>query len=122
MPNLKDIYSRDTEAPKYRDDRLEVDEALDDLIIKIENTLFTRKQEVMGAPDFGCNLDDLVFSLVANEDVIRNKIGSQIVTYCLSGYDGFSVDVKVKFFSTAERNGCFIDVYINDQRVVGVLY
>ncbi len=120
--NLRDFYSRDTEAPKYQDTRLEVDEALDDLIMKIENTLFTRRQSVLGAPDFGCNLDDMIFSLTSNEDTIRNVCGQQIVEYCLTGQDGFAVDVQVKFFQTPERSGCFIDVFVNDQRVVGVLY
>jgi len=122
MPQLKDIYSRDVDAPKYKDSRLEVDDALDDLIIKIDNCLFTRRGEVLGAPDFGCNLDDLIFSLTANEEVIRNRIGEQIVAYCLTGYDGLSVDVQVKFFASPERNGCFIDIFVEDKRVVGVLY
>tara|TARA_R100000908_G_scaffold64535_2_gene48834 strand:- start:421 stop:792 length:372 start_codon:yes stop_codon:yes gene_type:complete len=120
--NLRDFYSRDTEAPKYQDTRLEVDEALDDLIIKIENTLFTRRTSVLGAPDFGCNLDDMIFSLTSNEDTIRNVCGQQVVEYCLTGQDGFVVDVQVKFFQTPERSGCFIDIFVNDQRVVGVLY
>jgi len=122
MPQLRDIYSRDVDAPKYQASRLEVDDELDDLIIKIDNCLFTRRGEVLGAPDFGCNLDDLIFSLVNNEEVIRNKIGEQIVAYCLTGYDGLSVDVQVKFFASAERNGCFIDIFVEDKRVVGVLY
>ena len=122
MPQLKDFYSRDTEASKYQSTRLEVDEALDDLIIKIENTLFTNRTEVLGADNFGCDLDSLIFSLTSNADIIRNKIGQQIVEYCLIGYDGFSVDVDVKYFSTPERNGCFIDIIVNDKRVVGVIY
>lgn len=122
MPQLKDIYSRDVDAPKYQESRLEVDDALDDLIIKIDNCLFTRRGEVLGAPDFGCNLDDLVFSLTSNEEVIRNKIGEQIVAYCLTGYDGLSVNIEVTFFASAERNGCFIDIFVEDKRVIGVLY
>ena len=120
--NLKDFYSRDVDAPKYQASRLEVDEPLDDLIIKIEQTLFTRRHSVLGAPSFGCNLDDMIFSLTSNESTIRNVCGQQIVEYCLTGNDGFSVDVQVKFFQTAERNGCFIDVFVDDKRVVGVLY
>ena len=122
MPQIKDFYSRDTDAPKYSEKRLEVDEALDDLIIKIENTLFTNKTEVLGAEDFGCDLDSLIFSITNNEDIIRNKIGQQIVEYCLTGYDGFGVDVHVKYFTAENRNGCFIDIIVNDKRVVGVLY
>jgi hypothetical protein len=122
MPNLRDFYSRDTEAPNYSDKLLEVDEALNDLVLKIENVLFTRKTEVLGAEDFGCNLDDLIFSLTNNEDMIRKTIGAQIVAYCLIGQDGFAVDVNVKFFETNQTNGCLIDIMINDKRVIGVLY
>ena len=36
------------------------------------------KGDVLGAPDIGCNLDDLIFSLVFNEGVIAEKIMTQI--------------------------------------------
>ena len=55
---IRDIYSRDAEAPKYNDATLEVSDSLSQLIIKIENCLFTRKGEVLGAPGIGCNLDE----------------------------------------------------------------
>ena len=122
MPELRDFYSRDIDAPNFQDSRLEVDDALDDLIIKIDQILFTRKTEVLGAPNFGANLDDLIFSLTSNEDLIRDTIGNQIVEYCLAGDDGFAVDVQVKFFKTPARNGCYVDIFVNDKRVVGVLY
>ena len=124
MPNanLRDFYSRDVTAPKYTDKRLEVDDAVQDLILKIENVLFTRKTEVLGAEQFGCNVDDLIFSLTNNEDVIRKTIGNQIVAYCLIGQDGLSVDVEVEFFMTQDHNGCLINIFVNDQRVIGVLY
>ena len=69
---IKEIYSRDIDAPKYNDDVIEVTDQLQQLILKIENCLFTRQGDVLGSPNMGCNLDDLVFSLVLNEPV--NKI------------------------------------------------
>ena len=63
---LKEIYSRDAEAPKFNSNTIEVTDELSQLILKIENVLFTRKGDVLGAPDIGCNLDDLIFSLVFN--------------------------------------------------------
>ena len=44
---------------------------LESIIIKIENCLFTRKGDVLGAPDMGANLDELIFSLVLNENTIE---------------------------------------------------
>jgi len=119
---IKDIYSRDAEAPKFNDATLEVSDTLSQLIIKIENCLFTRKGEVLGAPGIGCNLDELVFSLVLNENTIQNNINSQITAYCLPDVAGFDINTKVSFFSTLERNGCLVDIFVNEQRVIGALF
>ena len=89
---------------------------------KIENCLFTRKGEVLGAPGIGCNLDELVFSLVLNENTIQNNINSQITAYCLPDVAGFDINTKVSFFSTLERNGCLVDIFVNEQRVIGALF
>ena len=120
---IKEIYSRDIDAPKYNDDVIEVTDQLQQLILKIENCLFTRQCDVLGSPNMGCNLDDLVFSLVLNESVISQKISSQIQTYCLnSSSSQFGIDVRVQFFSVTERNGCLVDIYVNEQRVIGALF
>lgn len=118
---LKDIYTRDEQAPKYDPFRLEVDDTLSQLILKIENVLFTRKTEVLGDSNFGANLDDLIFSLVYNENTIANQINKQIQAYCLQGSE-FGINTQVQFFKTPERNGALVDIFINEQRVLGVLF
>jgi len=121
MP-ISDIYSRDEDAPKYNENRLEVNDAISQLILKIENTLFTKNGDVLGASDFGCNLDDLIFSLVLNEAVIQGKINRQIQSYCLNNDQKFNVDTRVQFYSTPERNGALVDIFIDEQRVIGALF
>jgi phage baseplate assembly protein W len=120
---LIDIYSRGEDENKYSPNIIEVTDGLSQLILKIENALFTRKGEVLGVPDFGCNLEDLVFSLVVNASVIEQKISSQIQSYCLLDYDiRFKVNTKVSFFETDSRNGALVDIYINQNRVIGALF
>ena len=119
---IRDIYSRDVEAPKYNENTLEVSDSLSQLILKIENCLFTRKGDVLGAPGLGANLEDLIFSLVLNEATIQNNINMQIQGYCLPQLAGFDVDTKVTFFSTLERDGCLVDIFVNEQRVIGALF
>jgi len=119
---IKDIYSREENSAKYDPSRLEVDDALSQLIVKIENTLLTRKTEVLGVSDFGCNLDDLIFSLVLNESVIEQKINQQLTAYCTSGDRKFIVNSKVRFYKTEERDGALVDIFVNEQRVIGALY
>lgn len=117
-----DIYSRDPGATNYNSEQLEISDELSDLILKIENTLFSRKTEVLGDPNFGANIDDLIFSLVLNESAVENSIMTQISNYCVAGDGRFKVDVTVKFFATEERDGAFIDIFVNDQRVVGAIF
>lgn len=119
---IKDIYSRDIDSPKYSPTTLEVSDNISQLILKIENVLFTRKGDVLGAPNMGCNLDDLIFSLVLNESYIENVINTQIQTYCLNGQQGFSVNTVVTFYTANETNGALVDIFVNEQRVIGALF
>jgi hypothetical protein len=119
---IKDIYSRDIEAPKYNPTTLEVSDDISQLILKIENVLFTRRGDVLGAPNMGCNLDDLIFSLVLNESYIENVINTQIQTYCLNNRQIYSINTKVSFFALAETNGALVDIFVNEQRVIGALF
>lgn len=119
---LSDFYTRDDRNKSYNNDILEINDELSDLIIKVEQVLFTRKGEVLGSPDFGCNLEDLVFSQVLNASYIENIINEQIYKYCTS-YSRLNVYSKVSFFAIDEtRNGCLVDVYVNDERVIGALF
>lgn len=119
---LIDIYSRGSNENKFSTDVVEVSDELSQLILKIENTLFTRKGDVLGSPDFGCNLDDLIFSLVLNEAVIQQRINSQIQAYCLPNTSKFGIDTRVSFFNTEGRSGALVDIYINEKRVIGALF
>jgi hypothetical protein len=119
---IKDIYSRDITAPKYNENTLEVSDELSQLILKIENCLFTRRGDVLGAPGMGANLEDLIFSLVLSETVIANNITSQISAYCLPEQGGFNVETVVSFYSTAEVDGCLVDIFVNEIRVIGALF
>jgi hypothetical protein len=119
---LIDIYSRGVDENKFSPNIVEVTDELSQLILKIENILFTRKGDVLGVPDFGCNLEDLVFSLVLNESVIQQKINSQIQAYCLLDNNKFGIDTKVSFFAADNRNGALVDIFINERRVIGALF
>lgn len=119
---IYDIYSRGVDEAKFDPNIIEVTDELSQLILKIENVLFTRKGDVLGVPDFGCNLDDLIFSLVFNESVIANRINSQIQAYCLPSSNKFGIDTRVSFFQTQERAGALVDIYVNETRVIGALF
>ena len=113
---IKDIYSRDALAPKYNDATLEVSDTLSQLILKIENCLFTNKGDVLGAPGIGCNLDELIFSLVLNENTIQNNINSQITAYCLPDIAGRPGNWSAKSVNTSLKVPMRISILISGKR------
>ena len=54
--------------------------------------------------------------------LIQNTVNAQIAAYCLPLVNGFTVNTKVQFFSTLERNGALVDIFVNERRVLGALF
>ena len=74
MAQLREIYFRDQNDPKYRADQVEVTDDLEATIQQIMMTIFTKKGEVLGEPNFGLNLDILVLLIDIPE--IKEKIAA----------------------------------------------
>jgi phage baseplate assembly protein W len=119
---INDIYSRGPAENKYTSNTIDVTDGISQLILKIENVLFTRRGDVLGVSEFGCNLEDMLFSIVLNEAVIQQRIESQIQSYCLVDDAKYGIDVRVSFFEAEGRNGALVDIFINEQRVIGALF
>lgn len=121
---LKEFYTRDDSYQKYNENILELNDELSCLIMKIEQVLFTNKGEVLGVPEFGCNLDDMIFTLELNASFIKNNIKEQISTYCMNmdSPNHYNVEVEVSFFQNEERNGAIVNVFINEKKVISTLY
>ena len=67
-----DFYVKAKGDPNYDPRKVHSESEIAQLIGQIETMLFTNKGEVLGQPDFGCNLDDLVYSLGYNEEQIQS--------------------------------------------------
>lgn len=121
---LKEFYTRDESYQRYKENILELNDELSCLIMKIEQVLFTNKGEVLGCPELGCNLDDMVFTLELNASYIKQQIYNQITTYCMNMENPqlYNVTVDVNFFTLEERNGAEINISINENRVITALY
>ncbi|NCA95507.1 MAG: hypothetical protein EOM74_00845 [Methanomicrobia archaeon] len=113
-----DIYTRNDSISTYDPNAIEIHDELTLLKEKIECCLFTRKGEIIGEPDFGCNIEELVFSLNQNEQTIEDKIQAQLIKYCST--PGYRISVNVKFYVMPNdySNGCVIEVLINDTRAI----
>ena len=56
-----DFYIKYIGDPNYQTNVVQNNGEIEQLLTQIETTLFTRKTDVLGQPDFGCNLEDLVY-------------------------------------------------------------
>lgn len=115
-----DFYTRKEDQSKYINDVLEIDDELSILITQIENLLFTRKTQILGQKDFGINLEDLLFTLKKNESEIKTAVLNQIYAYCPLAVK-YRVDVAVIFQKTAVRDVAYIDIFVKDSRIIGIL-
>jgi hypothetical protein len=116
----RDIYMRDPDDPDYKADLMEISDELEMLISQIKMLLFTRRGEVLGAPDFGAGLDDLLFTQNVNEFGLRSALMDQTMKF-IPLAEKYGVDYSVKFSRGTVRDICFIDVKILDQSAFGIV-
>ena len=81
MASLRDFYTRTDEDPKYLGDRVEISDELESAIQQVKMTLFTRKGEVLGEPDFGIELDSYLFEYSIDPNRLGKDATSQINKY-----------------------------------------
>jgi hypothetical protein len=81
MAQLRDIYFRDQNDPKFRADKVEVTDDLEATIQQIMMTIFTRKGEVLGEPNFGLNLDNYLFEFDVDPTSLSRAAQDQIYNY-----------------------------------------
>ena len=81
MASLRDFYMRTQGDPKYLGDRLEVNDDLEATVQGIMMTVFTRKGEVLGEPDFGLEVEKYLFEYSTNTIALAREASEQINKY-----------------------------------------
>ena len=59
---IKEIYCRMPSDPKYNGDILSTSDEIERILQQIRVILGTKPGEVLGDPNFGCDLEDYVFA------------------------------------------------------------
>ena len=81
MAQLRDFYTRTDEDPKYLNDKVEVSDDLESTIQQVKMTLFTKKGEVLGEPDFGIDLNKYLFEYDIDPMSLSHEATSQVNKY-----------------------------------------
>ncbi len=81
MAHLRDFYTRTMDDPKYLGDRVEISDDLESTIQQVKMTLFTKKGEVLGEPDFGLDLNKYLFEYDLDPMSLSHEATSQVNKY-----------------------------------------
>jgi phage baseplate assembly protein W len=116
----RDIYMRDATDPYWKEGIIEVNDEIEMLLGQIKMLLFTNRGEILGAPDFGANLDDYLFTINVNEYSLRSMLMDQTMKF-IPMAERYQVDYDVKFARGTVRDICLIDVRILNQQAFGII-
>jgi phage baseplate assembly protein W len=117
---LRDIYAIPEEEPRFKENVMEINGELDEIIQQVDMILFTNKGDVLCMPEFGCNLGRYLFETTYNENIIKQIIMGQIQSFIY--LDGsYNVDVDVKFVKWNLNVAMIVDLVINNKKVASYL-
>ena len=116
----RELYFRSPDDPNYKTGIMEINDDIEMLLGQIKMMLFTNKGEVLGAPDFGANLEELLFTFNLNEYALKTLLHNQTLKF-IPLADKYPITYNVSFSKGTIRDICLIDVFINDTKRFGML-
>lgn len=117
---IKDLYIRDPEDPNFKYGILEHSDVIESIITKIRMLLGTRPGQIFGDLAFGIGIEDLIFETRINKVQLEEKIKTQFDQYITETKD-FRITPSVSFGKADGYDYAVIDIFINEQKVIGLL-
>jgi len=114
-----EFYVKNIGEPNFSPDKLQQDAELSMVLTQIETMLFTRKGEVLGAPQFGANLEDYVYELKYNDYQLKKTVEDQLLKYVPLS-NKYKVDVTIDYAEETDRHAVFLDIVIDSRIQMGV--
>ena len=117
--DFTDFYILYEGVPKYNAAELVEDDLIRVIIQKYQMIVFTIKGEILGEPDFGANLDELLFETRVSESAVREVIIEQLATYVPEIFNT-KYDVGVVFVQDPGnyQDMMFINLTLNDYDII----
>tara|TARA_A100001037_G_C15153237_1_gene641153 strand:+ start:9669 stop:10025 length:357 start_codon:yes stop_codon:yes gene_type:complete len=114
-----ELYIKTIGDPNYNPKNVHSENEIAQLLTQIETILFTNKQEVLGTPNFGANLEDLIYSFHFNEYEIIRVVQDQIESFCPLA-EKYNVEVDVIFSRGEVRDIAQLNITVDTKYLVGV--
>lgn len=97
-----DFYIGYPGHPRFKTPDIIEDDVIRVIIQKYEMILFTNKGDLLGDPNFGASLEELLHETRLSAEVIEGDIKAQIADY-VQEVDNIDYSLKVEFFEDPER-------------------
>ncbi len=117
---IKELYCRNINDPGFNPNQLETSNGLEALLTKIRMIIFTTRGEILGQVDLGLSLEEHLFELNVNTAQLQNKFYDQLAAFVPEA-GKYNVEIDINFQPGEVRDLCFIDIYIDGTKFVGVL-
>ena len=117
---ITELYCRNVNDPGYNPNKLDTSDALEALLTKIRMIIFTTQGEVLGQPSLGLSLEEHLFEFNLNTAQLQNKFYGQLAAFVPEA-GLFNVEIAVAFQPGEVRDFCYIDIYIDGSKYIGVL-
>lgn len=117
---ISDLYIRNPEDPNFQYGVLDHSDAIESIITKIKMLMGTRAGQIIGDLNFGLGIEDLIFESKINKTALEEKIKVQFSQYISETAD-FKITPSVSFGKADGYDYALVDIFINDQRVIGLL-
>lgn len=120
--DFRDFYIGYEGHPRFRINKIIVDDIIRVIVQKYEMILFTNKGELLGDPDFGCDLEKLLFetkvSAYAVKQIINQQIGSYIPELLNTNY---TLDVTFEEDPENYQDVMVVKFTITDYEVLAII-
>jgi len=115
-----DIYLRIPTDPNYDPTQIDGDDEFQQFLQLIEMLLTTKRGEVLGNPGLGCNLEQFLWNEQVTSSAVKTEIMTQILDFGSDYGTRISYDIDVNFIAGPITDSILVDVYIEDQKVLGI--
>jgi len=120
--NFIDFYIHYPGHPDYIPLELIEDDVVKVIIQKYEMIIFTNKGEVLGEPNFGGNLTELLHETKLSSESVQGELMAQVADY-IPEIDSLAYELIVNFYDDPENYQEYMEIIftINDYQVYATI-
>ncbi len=120
--DFRELYIGYKGHPRFTINKIIVDDIIRVIVQKYEMILFTNKGELLGDPDFGCDLERLLFETKISAFAVKKIIKEQIAEY-ITELTNINYSLEVKFEEDPEnyQDVMIINFTVADYEVVAII-